>query len=216
MMTSRLNGCGGCGGCGGGGGISNNSNDRGCWEGKDNGDSRDEVTGQTDALGNRVVGIVHGLSETEKDRGTSCTKAQISEGKPKEEGCRTPKESRCDRTGEEGSQVAMTATCHGKTSSHKSRQQEYPSHGKFPLLLYRMIEHAEDSGNSDVVRFFSHGRAFKIHHRERFENEILPLFFPQQSKITSFLRQLALYGFRRMNSGIDQGGYWVSDLRFQD
>jgi hypothetical protein len=70
----------------------------------------------------------------------------------------------------------------------------------------------EESGKSDIVRFFSHGKAFKIHERELFVDEILPVFFPQQTKFESFLRQLALYGFKRLISGIDQGGYWVRGL----
>ena len=45
------------------------------------------------------------------------------------------------------------------------------------------------------------------HNPERFEKEILPTFF-KQSRISSFQRQLNLYGFTRINTGPDAGGYY--------
>jgi hypothetical protein len=75
----------------------------------------------------------------------------------------------------------------------------------FPEKLHRMLEAAEREGVADVVSFFSHGRAFAIHKPRRFVNEIMPRFF-RQTRLTSFQRQLNLYGFRRISQGPDNGG----------
>jgi hypothetical protein len=77
----------------------------------------------------------------------------------------------------------------------------------FPEKLHRMVDTVEREGLSEVVGFFSHGRAFAIHKQKRFINDIMPRFF-RQSKLTSFQRQLNLYGFRRLSQGQDNGGYY--------
>jgi hypothetical protein len=77
----------------------------------------------------------------------------------------------------------------------------------FPEKLHRMLDTVEREGLSEVVGFFSHGRAFAIHKQRRFVNDIMPRFF-RQSKLTSFQRQLNLYGFRRLSTGPDNGGYY--------
>ena len=102
----------------------------------------------------------------------------------------------------------------------------------FPQKLYRMLEETERDGKSDVVSFFSHGRAFAIHKPRRFIDEVMPIFF-KQTRLTSFQRQLnvsfdlwfyrtnslclitnlfsfiiQLYGFRRISHGRDNGGYY--------
>lgn len=77
----------------------------------------------------------------------------------------------------------------------------------FPEKLHRMLEAVEREGNSDVVSFFSHGRAFAIHKPRRFVLEIMARFF-RQTRLTSFQRQLNLYGFRRISQGPDNGGYY--------
>jgi len=77
----------------------------------------------------------------------------------------------------------------------------------FPDKLYRLIEDAQAEGKSDIISFFSHGRAFAIHDPDRFREEIMPRFF-RQTKLASFQRQLNLYGFRRITRGPDSGGYY--------
>jgi len=72
--------------------------------------------------------------------------------------------------------------------------------------------HQQNSNSPDVVSFYSHGRAFGVHDMERFVGEVMPKYF-KQSKWNSFARQLNLYGFMRLASGPDAGGYYheVSD-----
>jgi len=77
----------------------------------------------------------------------------------------------------------------------------------FPDKLYQLIDEAQAEGKSDIISFFSHGRAFVIHDPTRFSEEIMPRFF-NQTKLASFQRQLNLYGFRRISRGPDSGGYY--------
>lgn len=64
----------------------------------------------------------------------------------------------------------------------------------FPEKLHRMLNEVEEKGLSDVVSFYSHGRAFGVHDIDRFVAEVMPHYF-KQSKWNSFARQLNLYGF---------------------
>lgn len=77
----------------------------------------------------------------------------------------------------------------------------------FPDKLHRMLEEVEKQGLSEAVSFFSHGRAFGVHDMDRFVSEIMPKYF-KQTKWSSFARQLNLYGFIRISSGPDAGGYY--------
>ena len=75
----------------------------------------------------------------------------------------------------------------------------------FPEKLHRMLESVEREGATDIVSFFSHGRAFAIHKPRMFVEKVMPRFF-RQTRLTSFQRQLNLYGFRRISQGPDNGG----------
>ena len=44
----------------------------------------------------------------------------------------------------------------------------------FPVRLYNMLEDAESHGFETIVSWQSHGRAFAIHDRNMFEQEIMP------------------------------------------
>ena len=68
----------------------------------------------------------------------------------------------------------------------------------FPEKLHKMLEATEKEGKGDIVSFFSHGRAFAIHQPRKFVSDIMPRFF-NQSRLTSFQRQLNLYGFKRIS-----------------
>mmetsp|Transcript_21014 Transcript_21014/g.31699 ORF Transcript_21014/g.31699 Transcript_21014/m.31699 type:complete len:365 (-) Transcript_21014:31-1125(-) len=78
---------------------------------------------------------------------------------------------------------------------------------RFPEKLYRMLVEAQKDRNEDVISFFSHGRAFGIHKPKKFAKEIMPKYF-RQSRVSSFQRQLNIYGFTRINTGPDAGGYY--------
>jgi hypothetical protein len=78
---------------------------------------------------------------------------------------------------------------------------------KFPVKLHELLENAEVCGFSDVVSWKIHGRAFSVHNVQEFSKSIMPLYFNQR-KITSFFRQLNIYGFKRITQGHDKGAYY--------
>lgn len=77
----------------------------------------------------------------------------------------------------------------------------------FPERLYTMLSQVEKDGEEDVVSWQPHGRCFIVHQPKRFVEEVMPKYF-RQSKLTSFQRQVNLYGFRRLTAGKDRGGYY--------
>jgi hypothetical protein len=77
----------------------------------------------------------------------------------------------------------------------------------FPLKLHCMLETTHDHGFGHTVSWQLHGRAFKVLKASEFVGQVMPKFF-HQSKITSFQRQLNLYGFRRISRGADAGSYY--------
>lgn len=77
----------------------------------------------------------------------------------------------------------------------------------FPEKLHRLLLEVEFSGRSNVISFVSEGRAFAIHNNEVFFREIVPLYF-RQSRLSSFKRQLNLYGFEPVNTGPTRGAYY--------
>jgi hypothetical protein len=81
------------------------------------------------------------------------------------------------------------------------------SSNQFPMKLYGMLLVIGDLGLDQIVAWKSHGRAFQVYDTDLFVEKILPKFF-KQSKITSFQRQLNLYGFRRIIHGRDTGAYY--------
>ena len=76
----------------------------------------------------------------------------------------------------------------------------------FPVRLFDMLSEIEWRGQTSVVSWLSHGRALRVHDPDAFVTKVLPLYF-KQSKITSFQRQLNVYGFRRIVFGRDAGAY---------
>jgi len=77
----------------------------------------------------------------------------------------------------------------------------------FPFKLHTLLEQIEQDGFGHIVSWQPHGRAFVIHDKKTFVDQIMPNYF-KQTKLTSFQRQLNLYGFTRLSRGTDAGGYY--------
>jgi hypothetical protein len=77
----------------------------------------------------------------------------------------------------------------------------------FPEKLHRLLCEVEAMGQSDIISFVANGRAFCIHQPDAFFRDIVPLYF-RQSRLSSFKRQLNLYGFELINTGPARGGYY--------
>ena len=78
----------------------------------------------------------------------------------------------------------------------------------FPVKLHQALERIEEDGLAHIISWQPHGRSFIIHQPPQFK-DILPMYFPTISKVTSFQRQLNLYGFKRLTRlGPDKGCYY--------
>lgn len=79
--------------------------------------------------------------------------------------------------------------------------------GPFPVKLHIVLKIMENEGKDHIVSWLPHGRAFAIHNPKSFESEVMKKYF-NQSQISSFRRQLNLYGFIRLSKGRDAGAYY--------
>lgn len=77
----------------------------------------------------------------------------------------------------------------------------------FPERLHRLLTEVESAGHSNIVSFTDDGKAFKILKPDEFFHKIVPIYF-NQTKLSSFKRQLNLYGFELITHGKAKGGYY--------
>ena len=58
-----------------------------------------------------------------------------------------------------------------------------------------------------IIGWLPHGRAFKIRNTKAFIEKMMQQHF-KHTKLTSFQRQLNLYGYKRITRGADSGAYY--------
>ena len=76
----------------------------------------------------------------------------------------------------------------------------------FPWKLHEMLDRIERDDKQAIVSWMPSGKSFKVHKREAFSKEILPLYF-RHSNFKSFQRNLSIYQFTRIWSGPERGSY---------
>ena len=69
-----------------------------------------------------------------------------------------------------------------------------------------MLEQVERDDKQAIVSWMPSGESFKVHKRELFSKDILPLYF-RHSNFKSFQRNLSIYQFSRIWSGPERGSY---------
>ncbi|KAI0664745.1 hypothetical protein C8Q70DRAFT_1048960 [Cubamyces menziesii] len=72
-----------------------------------------------------------------------------------------------------------------------------------PRFLLKLYEIINDPANEQLIKWSEAGDSFYIYHQERFAREVLGKWFKHQN-FSSFVRQLNLYGFRKI-SALQQG-----------
>jgi hypothetical protein len=72
-----------------------------------------------------------------------------------------------------------------------------------------MLEEMATVGEEYIVSWQPHGKAFRVHLPEVFARTVMPRYF-KQTKYKSFMRQIQIYGFRRIRDGEDKGAYFHS------
>ena len=87
------------------------------------------------------------------------------------------------------------------TTSSLHNTMKEASH-TFITQLHKLLENED----SNVVTWNEKENGFHILDVEKFESVILPQYY-RHSKLTSFQRQLNLYGFKKMHHGVDFGAY---------
>jgi HSF-type DNA-binding len=70
----------------------------------------------------------------------------------------------------------------------------------FPWKLHRMLNNVERTGQGDIVSWLPDGRAFKVHNKDKFVSQIMPLYF-HSTKYKSFQRSLNQWGFESIRQG---------------
>jgi len=77
----------------------------------------------------------------------------------------------------------------------------------FLVRLRVMLSDASRHGHQYVISWAPHGKAFMIHDRPYFSNNIMPSYF--KSKFTSFRQSLRNHGFGQVGgNGWDEGAYY--------
>ena len=111
-----------------------------------------------------------------------------------------------DKESEQKRPTPQVSQVGSPTPTSTSRDSSKQAAEKFPKTLFRMLHDMDDHKN-EIIAFTPSGSAFHIFHPEAFAKDVLPRYF-HHGKLSSFKRQLNLYGFRLLSHGPDAGAYY--------
>jgi len=75
----------------------------------------------------------------------------------------------------------------------------------FPPKLHKLLSNPEFS---HIIGWMPHGRSWRVFEPDIFSKYVLPKYFSQQSKYSSFMRQVNGWGFKRITRGPDRNSYY--------
>ncbi|KAL3909694.1 MAG: hypothetical protein SGILL_007987, partial [Bacillariaceae sp.] len=75
---------------------------------------------------------------------------------------------------------------------------------QFPWKLHEMLRMAEDQGKDDIISWLPEGRGFRVHKKEEFCEDVMPIYFASK-KYKTFQRSLNLWGFESISKGPNRG-----------
>jgi hypothetical protein len=105
-----------------------------------------------------------------------------------------------------GNRLSALSAALADPQARPSRPTPIGRRRTFPLRLHTLLSDMEAQGHADIVSWQPHGKCFVVRSTEEFI-KLLPKYF-NQSKWSSFQRQLNLYEFQRLTTGPDRGGYY--------
>ena len=91
-------------------------------------------------------------------------------------------------------------------STNTATEKQKTNAAPIPLFLLKLVDLLENSDYQQYVQWSDNGRSFTVLNQEGFSKIVLPKYF-KHNKFTSFVRQLNLYGFRKitpLNHGLFQ------------
>lgn len=89
-------------------------------------------------------------------------------------------------------------------SQEHSGKKARPGKLSFPQKLHLILSNQE---HQHIITWLTHGRSWCILERNKFEEEVIPLYF-QHRNLASFMRQVSAWGFRRVSQGPDRKSYY--------
>ena len=101
----------------------------------------------------------------------------------------------------------LLGQCTATSNNNKNNNTRKKNKRCFPVLLHDALDNIDKDGQGDIIGWQPHGRCFSIRWVQLFEEVIMPKYF-NQAKLSSFQRQLNLYGFKRITQGVDRGSYY--------
>ena len=94
--------------------------------------------------------------------------------------------------------------------AHMTLHKQGPSVSSFHFKLHQILS---SPAFISIIIWMPHGRSWRVLKPKIFEEEVIPLFF-RHSSLSSFMRQVSGWGFRRVNNGTDAGCFYHEVIVF--